>query len=212
MPDTWLPTHSGRKIYVDSPRPEDIVLDDIAHSLAMQCRYNGHCKFFYSVAQHSVLVARCLRFRFGITDERVLRTGLLHDAAEYGGCGDMLHPTKRMIQKVDEFITKLKRLQPEHLSDELQELVTWHEIERRTEAAIARRFDLVYPFPPEIRKADLAVTAMEKEFLFDDPWTEWVIDAEPFPHSFGGGWTLHQLDAEDAKHLFLKEARELGLA
>ena len=43
--------------WFDLNRPEFDIYD-IAHSLSMNCRYNGHTEWFYSVAEHSVLVAR----------------------------------------------------------------------------------------------------------------------------------------------------------
>jgi uncharacterized protein len=51
----WIETYTGRKFFPLDPRPEDIELEDIAHALSNKCRYNGHCKTFYSVAQHTVL-------------------------------------------------------------------------------------------------------------------------------------------------------------
>ena len=53
----WIMTFTGRKFWVLDPQPEDVNIIDIAHALAMKVRFNGHVSRFYSVAQHSVLVA-----------------------------------------------------------------------------------------------------------------------------------------------------------
>ena len=54
----WMQTFTGRKFWILDPRPEDIDIVDIARALSKQCRYAGHCLRFYSVAEHSVHLAR----------------------------------------------------------------------------------------------------------------------------------------------------------
>lgn len=71
----WIQTHSGRQYYPTDPRPGDILMDDVAHALSMQCRYVGHCSRFYSVAEHSIYVSKL------VPREHAL-AGLLHDAQE----------------------------------------------------------------------------------------------------------------------------------
>lgn len=43
----WVQTYSGRQFYVADPRPDDVSIEDIAHALALLCRYGGHCRRFY---------------------------------------------------------------------------------------------------------------------------------------------------------------------
>lgn len=68
-------TFTGRYVNPLTCDPEDIDIKDIAHALSMQCRYAGHISQFYSVAQHSVLVAMLCPLEKGLV-------GLLHDAEE----------------------------------------------------------------------------------------------------------------------------------
>jgi len=71
----WLQTFSGISFYPLDPQPEDINIADIAHGLAMTCRFAGQCQKFYSVAQHSVLVSQVCKPEDALW-------GLLHDASE----------------------------------------------------------------------------------------------------------------------------------
>jgi len=71
----WLQTATGLAFWPMDPRASEIKIEDIAHSLSNLCRYLGHTREFYSVAQHSVLVSRALP-----TELRAW--GLLHDASE----------------------------------------------------------------------------------------------------------------------------------
>lgn len=82
-------TISGVRFRVFDPRVEDVNIEDIAHSLAKQCRWGGHVKRFYSVAQHSVHVSHVC------TPAHAL-WGLLHDATE-AYLVDLPRPIKRVL-------------------------------------------------------------------------------------------------------------------
>lgn len=70
----WVRTQHGR-FYLDAPV---FNIEDVAHSLAMNCRFNGHTSEFYSVAQHSLVVSALMEdLMLGSPLE-----GLLHDATE----------------------------------------------------------------------------------------------------------------------------------
>lgn len=84
-----IETCSGRYVDVRHPDPATIDAMDIAHALSMQCRFNGHVRAFYSVAEHCVRVARHLPTELCVH-------GLLHDAAE-AYVGDVVTPVKRWL-------------------------------------------------------------------------------------------------------------------
>lgn len=71
----WIQTATGRAFWPIDPRPEDVCIEDIAHALSMLCRFGGHCLRFYSVAEHSVLLAR-----HSAPENKLW--ALLHDASE----------------------------------------------------------------------------------------------------------------------------------
>jgi 5'-deoxynucleotidase YfbR-like HD superfamily hydrolase len=85
--DAWIQTYSGRRFTPTNPNPNAIVIQDIAHSLSMQCRFSGHTKKFYSVAQHSVYVSY-------ICNHEDALWGLMHDATE-AYLVDVPRPLKR---------------------------------------------------------------------------------------------------------------------
>lgn len=85
----WIQTYSGIQFTPFDVKPEDISIEDIAHSLSMQCRFNGHVFRFYSVAQHALNASY-------IVPEQYAMEALLHDAAEYI-IGDLARPIKAEI-------------------------------------------------------------------------------------------------------------------
>ena len=71
--EPFIETFTGKEFHFLDPTHEQIDIRDIAHSLAYTCRYTGHSRKFYSVAEHSILVS------YLATDPLA---GLLHDASE----------------------------------------------------------------------------------------------------------------------------------
>lgn len=87
--EPYIETRSGIKFHFLDPKPDEINIADIGFALSNQSRFNGHCNRFYSVAEHSVLVASL------VPDEYKL-AALLHDAAE-AYLSDIPSPIKQFI-------------------------------------------------------------------------------------------------------------------
>lgn len=99
MTDTaWIQTFTGEIFYPLSETPGTIRIDDIAHSLSMQCRYTGHCIGFFSVAEHSVHVSDVLKDSHGW---EMALYGLLHDAGE-AYLSDIPRPIKPLLNGYQE--------------------------------------------------------------------------------------------------------------
>ncbi len=89
----WMITYTGRRFWPLDPRPEDVDFRDIGHALSLICRYGGHVRRFYSVAEHSNLLAR---YFFDRQMMGAARLALIHDAPE-AYVGDTIRPIKRSL-------------------------------------------------------------------------------------------------------------------
>jgi hypothetical protein len=139
----WMQTYCG--IAFRFPPTEDMfALIDIAHALSMQCRYNGHCHRFYSVAEHSVLLARWFAAR-GEMD--LARAALFHDAGE-AYVSDVPRPIKPYVP---EFSV---------MSDAVDEV-------------IAAKWRIAHMHSREIKAADLRILADEQAVLMPNPPRSW---------------------------------------
>ena len=85
----YIITYTGKVFDFLNPKPEMVCIEDIAHALANICRYTGHVKQFYSVAQHSVLMANA-----DLPGDPLVR--LLHDSVE-AYIGDLASPWKNLL-------------------------------------------------------------------------------------------------------------------
>ncbi|ALS22187.1 hypothetical protein [Paenibacillus naphthalenovorans] len=98
----WIETYTGKKLYPLDPRTEEICIKDIAHALSLMTRFNGHGRYFYSVAQHSLNVMFAAESD-GHSKDIQLKC-LLHDASE-AYIADIVSPAKRFMpeyKKIEE--------------------------------------------------------------------------------------------------------------
>ena len=140
----WMSTFTGHQFWPLDPRAEEVDIRDVAHALSMTCRYGGHCLRFYSVAEHSVHVARWLQAHYGDLPAVVLK-GLLHDAPE-AYLTDVPRPIKGS-------------------------LIGYKEIENRLWTVIANMHGMSDAMPAEVHEADGRILAdeMAQNMTLADP-------------------------------------------
>jgi hypothetical protein len=126
------------------PDPEQLDAGDIARALANQCRFGGHARVFYSVAQHSVIVSELVEARGGDVEDAF--AALMHDATE-AYLGDMPHPIKHRSELGSAF---------KAAEDDL-------------ERVIRDRFGIKADVP-EIKRVDRALLATERRAFSDESW------------------------------------------
>ena len=86
----WIELINGGRFYFNKPVYD---IGSVAHSLSHICRFTGHCRKFYSVAEHSILVSRIME-DMGLGDPM---EGLLHDSVE-SVLADVARPIKSLLK------------------------------------------------------------------------------------------------------------------
>ncbi len=135
--DGTMTTWTGKLVDPLNLTVNDVDILDIAHALSRQCRFNGHCDGFISVANHCVRVSTLLR-----GDTRLEQWGLMHDAAETW-LGDIITPLKYSGQ-----------------------FAAYFEAEARATAVVAEAFGLELPMPRAVKDADTAAVMREMSKLW----------------------------------------------
>jgi len=143
-PGPYLQTVSGRRVNPFDPDPGQLDIGDIARALGNLCRFGGHSRVFYSVAQHSVIVSELVEERGGDVED--VFAALMHDAAE-AYLGDMPHPIKHRSPLGAAF----------------------KDAEDHLEAAIRDRF-AIRADVPEIKRVDRALLATERRAFSTENW------------------------------------------
>jgi uncharacterized protein len=191
---TWIQTFTGLAFDLADPKPEQVAIEDIAHALAMVPRYAGHCRFHYSVAQHSVMVASIV----AATDPALTLAALLHDAAE-AYLGDWSSPLKALMRQADHEQAPCVGTNQVPL-----------ELEERVERVIGMRFGVDLSRNPLIKAADLVALATEKRDLFGpSPRPGWG-DATGYTMPEPLDRQVARISIETAESIFLSVFRGAG--
>ncbi len=169
-----IQTYTGRQFFPLDPRVEDVHPLDVAHALALKCRYTGQCKFFFSVAQHSVLMSDYLAsLECSVVDQR---WALMHDASE-AYLPDVASPIKDHIQG-------------------------FREIEDQLLQVIGKRFGLPWPKAKFISYVDDLFYWVERRVLLKGvPWKPVPREHEPLLRRMIEAvpidrWTLERAEQE----------------
>lgn len=150
MSNTWITTYGGKQFYPLEPNPDDITIDDIAHALSNVCRFNGHVRYFYSVAQHSVIVSQHCK------PEHALY-GLLHDASEGLSLGDLPTPIKRLPQ-----------------------FEYYRKVEHDLQSMVYKKFGLEPYEPADVKESDLLALATEmRDLMAPVSASNWHLEQKP---------------------------------
>lgn len=91
----YIETFTNKQYYFLDPKPEQVCIEDIAQALSMNCRYSGHVKEFYSVAEHSCIISDMVLDLTG--NSQLALDALLHDASE-AYLTDIPRPIKQHIK------------------------------------------------------------------------------------------------------------------
>jgi len=135
--DAFIRTYTGGQVFFFEPDKSNIDLLDIYHPLSLLCRFNGNSLYFYSIAQHSVMVADKVFEETGC--KSLAFPALMHDGAE-AFLSDIPSPFKALFPD-------------------------FKEVEIRMEEWLSRRFGFEYPLDPIIKKHDLKALSTEMRDL-----------------------------------------------
>lgn len=94
----WQRMLSGRRLDLLDPSPLDIEIEDIAHGLSREARWNGQTSgdWAFSVAQHCLVVEDLVNRLRSDAGAKWQLAALLHDAPEYV-IGDLITPFKAAV-------------------------------------------------------------------------------------------------------------------
>lgn len=176
--DPYIHTPDGR-FYLSSPTWR---IRSIAHALSQNARYNGNALYFYSVAEHSVLVSLLME-ELNLGDPL---EGLLHDAQE-SILTDVPSPWKSVL--------------PDYRA-----------LEGRLERSLREHFGLGPDKSEGVKRADWLALFIEAEALIPEEGSDFVDSNNLRPQALKlarQGWHINGFAWKRARSLFLSRYDEL---
>lgn len=216
-PDTAVRVNSGLLIDLVNPQVDDILMADIAVSLAAQERFTGHCPLKPTIAQHSLAVEHIvgeLWARMGggalSAQERTaaLREALMHDAAE-AYVSDLSSPAKQALRAV------LRGAAARNSSRTRATDSAFDKLEDGIMAAVRVRFGITNNWGDLVHEADVLAYEYESGYMGWNPYAsapDWLkrdLYVKRCYDTDGAGVGFEMPDGGEAA--FLRRAAALGM-
>ena len=179
-----IQTFSGALLNILNPTPDSISIIDGAHALSQICRFTGHTRVFYSVAQHSLLVSALAPEH----NARQRLANLFHDFSEYA---------------LTDVHTSLKQLLPRY-----------KKIEHKFMEAVAKRLDLEMEDFEKSKFYDRLALDIESKALMGPRHSIWNKYKVTLPKDYDLDYTLLHIDPMmpiEAESKFLEVYNKLWL-
>jgi len=145
-------TASGKPFDVMNSDGDEIKIEDIAHSLSMQCCWQGATPVFYSKAERSLMVAKL------VYEKDILLAGsalLCYSSDAYMGGVSIdvrkatYHPSHPHLVGIDGIETRLLKRIYEALGVDISNVQNWKTVIRATEKIRAYEEDMFFRCKPE---------------------------------------------------------------
>lgn len=182
----WIETYTGKRVAVQQLTEEDTDIRDIAHSLSLQCRFIGHCREMYTVAEHCLWVCRIVRTMMDdLETEHYRKTclaALLHDAAEIY-IGDIARPIKYAFPDI-------------------------REVEQVALGLILKKYGATPADWTLIKKADNIMLATEAKLLMKDKGEGWYLPEPALNIDIGELYQPEWKTFKDIEQAYLTEFKK----
>jgi hypothetical protein len=180
MMDACIETFTGVMFNLLNPTIDMITIEDIAHSGSQLCRFTGHTRFHYSIAQHELLGSY-------LVPEKNALEFLLHDASE-SFVNDMSRPLKHM--------TAMGSL--------------YRPIEENIQILVRQKYGLPAVQSPIIHTVDNMMLLTEKRQLMGKAdWSKMGIKSWEINTAVAADISILEMSPREVEQKFLTRFREL---